>query len=87
MSQPIIRLVVDSNVYIAAASPRSYIAQFLFASKASINPYRLYVSPQILVEVQAKLIDRLEYPQPRAVAFVQSIQADYWLTHLTRESP
>ncbi len=72
--QPI-RLVVDSNVYIAAASPHSYIAQFLFASKASINPYRLYVSPQILVEVQAKLIDRLEYPQPLAVAFVRSIQA------------
>ena len=70
-----IRLVLDTNVYIAAASPKSYIAKFLFASKTGINPYRLYVSPQILVEIQAKLIDRLGYPQAKAVEFVRSIEA------------
>jgi putative PIN family toxin of toxin-antitoxin system len=68
-------LVLDTNVYIAAASPQSHISQFLFASKASINPYRLYVSPQILVEVQAKLVEKLDYPQAKAVVFVQAIQA------------
>jgi uncharacterized protein len=70
-----IRLVLDTNLYIAAGSPKSFLRQFLFASKASINPYKIYISPQILVEIQEKLVERLGYPQPQAVAFIQSIQA------------
>lgn len=69
-----IRLVLDTNIYIAAGRPKSFLRRFLFASKASINPYQLYVSPQILAEIQAKLVDRLGYPQADAVAFVQTIQ-------------
>ena len=70
-----IRLVLDTNMYIAAGSPKSFLRQFLFASKASINPYTLYISPQILVEIQAKLVDRLRYTQSDAVAYMQAIQA------------
>jgi putative PIN family toxin of toxin-antitoxin system len=70
-----IRLVLDTNVYVAASSPKSFIDTFIFASKTSINPYTIYISPQILVEVQGKLVERMKYTQADAVAFLRSVQA------------
>lgn len=69
-SPPPIRIVLDSNLYIAAASKGSFIAQFIFATKGGINPYRLYVSPVILQEVQSKLEEKFGYEKVKAVAYI-----------------
>ena len=68
-----IRLVLDTNVYIAASSPGSFIAQFLFATKTSINPYVLYTSPAILQEVETKLTSKLHYPKAKAVEYIKEL--------------
>lgn len=68
-----IRLVLDTNVYIAAASPDSFIAQFIFSEHRGINPYDIYVSPAILQELEAKLTANFDYPKPKAISFIKDI--------------
>lgn len=78
-----IRLVLDSNLYIAASSPHSHIAQFVFSAKGGINPYKLYVSPDILAEVEGKLIDKFQYPKFKAVTYIKSVLAAAELVYPT----
>ncbi len=73
-SKVIIRIVLDTNIYIASSSPNSYISQFIFARKPSVNPYTLYISPQILVEVHSTLVNKMHRPQSVAAAYIRSVQ-------------
>lgn len=76
-----LRLVFDSNIYIAASSPVSFISRFVFSPKREINPYELFVSPAILEEVQRKLEGRIGLPRALAARYIAAISEEAQVVH------
>ena len=69
----LLRLVLDTNVYIAAAlSPHGYSARLL---RQAGKRFELYVSPDILAEVSEKLVERAGYTKAAVSRFTSSIEA------------
>lgn len=68
------RLVFDTNCYIAAASqPNGYMASWM---EAALNgeAFELYVSPEILAELQRKLESKMGYQAKESVAYRRFIE-------------
>lgn len=67
-----IRIVLDTNVLIAAAFARSpYVEEII--NLALTGHVRIIISPFIIKELQRKLVDKFGYPKPQAEAFVQGV--------------
>jgi putative PIN family toxin of toxin-antitoxin system len=69
-----IRIVLDTNVYIAAAlNPESVIYKIVRDSAAQ-HLASYYTSPEILLELQDKLENKLEFPRRDVVRWVNQIE-------------
>ncbi len=76
-----LRLVFDTNIYIAASSPTSFISRFVFGTKQGVNPYALFVSPAILMEIQAKLETKIGFPRAKAATYIAAVAEEATLVH------
>ncbi len=69
-----VRIVFDTNCYFAAASqPNGYMAAWI-EKILNHEPFKLFVSPEILDELQRKLEAKLGYRAEESVAFRLFIQ-------------
>lgn len=69
-----IRVVFDTNCYFAAASqPNGHMAGWM-DKILSNEPFKLFVSPEILDELQRKLETKLGYGAEQSVAFRLFVQ-------------
>lgn len=66
------RIVLDSNVYLAAAKPESYARKQLQRS-APDGPYQVYISPEIIVEVREVLERQFFYKPKDSAHFVTMV--------------
>jgi uncharacterized protein len=70
-----LRTVFDSNIYVAAAlRPGQYADRWLDISTLPSSTIKLYVSAEILAEVQHKLIDRFGFTEPEVERLTSRIQ-------------
>lgn len=68
-----VKVVLDSNVYIAAALNRGYCYDWLFGATRPVANYELYVSEQILSEVSRKLISRFKFSRSEATQYLTDL--------------
>ena len=69
-----IRIVLDTNVYIAAAfNPQSVICRIVEDSAAQYMAL-YYTSPEILIELQNKLENKFNFSREKAVQWVSSLE-------------
>lgn len=66
------RIVLDTSVYLAATKSNGYAASQLLRCGPN-GPYRLYISPQIIVEVQEKLVAKMGFSGEEAGIFIEMI--------------
>lgn len=66
------KIVFDTNVYLAAIKKDGYAQQQLKRAQPD-GPYRLYVSPDIVVEVQRKLKEKFQWSQAESAHYVETI--------------
>ncbi|SRR6266536_5033794 len=78
-----LRLVFDTNVYLAALKPGNYASHWLKA--AGTDPrFNVYASPAILAEVKKKLREKFELPEVEIDRFMASLEWLVNLVHPTR---
>lgn len=69
-----LRTVFDSNIYVAAAlRPGQYADRWLDVATLPGSGLKLFVSSQILGEVQRKLADRFGFAEPEVKRFIARI--------------
>jgi putative PIN family toxin of toxin-antitoxin system len=73
-----LRLVFDTNVYLAALKPGSYAWQWLNASGTDPR-FNLYASPAVLAEVRLKLREKFKLPDAEIDRFMASLE---WLVNV-----
>lgn len=66
------KIVCDTNVYLAAAKSHSYARTQLKRSQPG-GPYQLYISPEIILEVREKLEGKLSYLAVDSADFIEMI--------------
>ncbi len=72
--QPL-RLVFDTNIYVMASGmPGGYIDYWLDLVLPPDNKFQLYTSSAILLEVQAKLEQKLAFERSQAVEFIDRLK-------------
>jgi putative PIN family toxin of toxin-antitoxin system len=70
-----LRTVFDSNIYVAAAlRPGQYADRWLDIATLPSSGLMLYVSAEILAEVQHKLIDRFDFTEPEVKRLTSRIK-------------
>ena len=70
-----LRTVFDSNIYVAAAlRPGQYADRWLDIATLPSSGLKLYVSAEILAEVQHKLIDRFGFTEPEVKRLTSRIK-------------
>ena len=68
-----IRIVLDTNVLIAAAFARSpYVEEII--NLALTGHVRIIISPFILKELQRKLVDKFRYEEPQVMKFIEGVK-------------
>jgi putative PIN family toxin of toxin-antitoxin system len=76
----IIRLVFDTNFYVAAAlNPKGSASRWLVVAGRHDTPFKLYASSAIRAEVLETLTRKLELPVPKAANFL------VWLSQVSTE--
>lgn len=70
-----IRLVLDTNVYLASINPQSHLSKFIFSRHDGTNPHQIYISSFILVEIESKLCDTNKFglDKRQVVAYLKSV--------------
>lgn len=68
-----VKVVADSNVYIAAALNRGYCHDWLFGASNPDANYELFVSEEILSEISRKLINRFNFTKPEATEYLNKL--------------
>ena len=77
-----LRIVFDSNVYIAAASnPGNYSHIWLEEAQRPGSRFQLFVSPEILQEISDKIINKLGHSQKDAEKFIKYISSIAQIVH------
>ena len=72
--QPL-RLVFDTNIYVMASGmPGGYIVYWLDMALPPDNRFQLYTSSAILIEVQAKLEQKMRFERAQAVEFINRLK-------------
>jgi putative PIN family toxin of toxin-antitoxin system len=66
------KIVFDSNVYLAATKPKSYAREQLERSGFN-GPYKIYISPEIITEVREVLEPRFFYESNNSANFIDMI--------------
>lgn len=66
------RIVFDSNVYLAAVKRSSYSDAWLKSSRPN-GPYQLFISPEILLEVRTKLESRFSFTTEQSAESIKTI--------------
>src|SRR5215469_10818634 len=74
------RIVFDTNVYLAAAKSFTYARKHIKRSQPG-GPYQLYISPEIILEIREKLEAKFEYSSSESADFVQMILKYAVLVH------
>ncbi len=69
------KVVADSNVFIAAALSRSYCHDWLFGASEPQATYELYVSEEILTEVNRKLTTKFHLGRGDVVRYLTDLDA------------
>ncbi len=67
-----IKIVFDTNVYLAATKSGSYARVQLKRSQPN-GPYQLFISPEIIIEVRSKLELKFGYSVSESSEFVEMI--------------
>lgn len=67
-----IKIVFDTNVYLAACKRNSYAATHLKRSMPN-GPYQLFISPEIIVELRRKLETKFHYSTADSAEFIEMI--------------
>lgn len=67
-----IRLVFDSNVYLAATKRGSYAQTHLKRARPS-GTYELFISPEIILEVRRKLEEKFGYSSDDSATFIDMV--------------
>lgn len=67
------RVVPDSNVLIAAALNKSYCYDWLFGAGEPQAAYELYVSEDILREVERKLLDKFKFGRAEIAQYLTGL--------------
>ena len=68
-----IKVVPDSNIYIAAALNRGYCHDWLFGASKPKADYELFVSEAILSEVSRKLENRFKFTRNETALFLTDL--------------
>ena len=69
-----VRIVLDTNVYVAAAlNPQSIIYKIV-ADSAAQNLANYFTSPQILLELQDKLENKFRFPREHVVRWISRLE-------------
>jgi predicted nucleic acid-binding protein len=70
-----LRTVFDSNIYVAAAlRPGQYADRWLDIATLPSSSLMLYVSAEVLAEVQHKLINRFGFTEPEVKRLMSRIK-------------
>ncbi len=67
-----IKIVFDTNAYLAALKRDSYASIHLKRSQPN-GPYLLFISPEIIIEIRAKLEDKFGYSVSESADFVEMV--------------
>ena len=78
-----IRIVFDTNVYLAASKRGSYARVQLQRAQPN-GPYRLFVSPEIILEIRRKLELKFGFTPEQSATFIDMITAYARLVHPKR---
>lgn len=68
-----LRVVPDTNVFIAAALNKSYCYDWLFGASEPTARYELYTSENILAELSEKLMHKFQFDRATAVQFLSDL--------------
>src|SRR5580700_6272818 len=66
------KIVFDTNVYLAAIKKDSYSWQHLKRARPN-GPYQLYISPDIVIEVQEKLEQKFRWSRVASANYIEAI--------------
>lgn len=77
------KIVCDTNVYLAAAKSSSYARTQVTRSQPH-GPYQLYISPEIILEVREKLEYKIGYSAADSADFIKMIMRYARLVYPTR---
>jgi putative PIN family toxin of toxin-antitoxin system len=66
------KIVFDTNVYIAAVKKDSYAWEQLKRSRPN-GPYQLYISPEIIVETRRVLEAKFNWSHAESAAYIEAI--------------
>ena len=78
------RIVFDSNVYLAAAKRNSYSDLWIGRSQPN-GPYQLFMSPEILLEVRSKLENKFGRSAEQSAQFIEMVMLYAVLVHPRRK--
>lgn len=78
-----IRIVFDTNVYLAASKKGSYARVHLQRAQPN-GPYTLYISPEIIVEIRRKLEVKFGYSPEYSARFIDMVMQYAQLVHPKR---
>jgi uncharacterized protein len=68
-----IKVVPDSNIYIAAALSKSYCHDWLFGASEPLATYELYTSEDILAEVSSKLANKFSFTRAETARLLTNL--------------
>ena len=66
------RIVFDTNVYLAAIKKDSYSYLQLIRSRPN-GPYQLYISPDIIIEIREKLETKFNWSKAESARYIETI--------------
>lgn len=67
-----IKTVFDTNIYLAASKQSSYARIQLQRARPN-GPYRLYISPEIILEIRRKLETKFGYTSEESATFIEMV--------------
>lgn len=66
------KIVFDTNVYLAAIKKDSYSYLQLLRSRPN-GPYQLYISPEIIIEIREKLQTKFHWDRSQSAHYIDTI--------------
>lgn len=66
------KIVFDTNIYLAAIKKGSYAWQQLQRTRPE-GPYQLYISPNIIIEIQEKLEQKFHWNRSESASYIEAI--------------
>lgn len=66
------KIVFDTNVYLAAVKKDSYAWQHLRRARPE-GPYQLYISPDIILEIQEKLELKFQWSRSDSARYIEAV--------------